>query len=98
LRVKNSQVLRLWDNRKGPFAAALARLGDFYVNDAFSVSHRAHASVGALPRLLPHCAGRLFEKEVTVLESLLTHPRKPVMAILGGAKVSTIKAYRKLNR
>ncbi len=71
------------------FAAALARLGDIYVNDAFSVSHRAHASVDGLPRLLPHCAGRLFEKEVTILESLLSHPQKPVMAILGGAKVST---------
>ncbi|MEI8320908.1 MAG: phosphoglycerate kinase [Alphaproteobacteria bacterium] len=71
------------------FAKTLAQLGDIYVNDAFSVSHRPHASVEALPRLLPHCAGRLFEKEVHVLESLLTHPKRPVMAILGGAKVST---------
>lgn len=71
------------------FAQELANLGDLYVNDAFSVSHRAHASVDKLPRLLPHYMGRLFEKEVEILENLLHHPKRPILGIVGGAKVSS---------
>ena len=71
------------------FAAALARLGDAYVNDAFSVSHRAHASVDALARSLPAYAGRLMQAELKALARALGSPRHPVAAIVGGAKVST---------
>jgi len=71
------------------FARALARLGDIYVNDAFSASHRAHASIVGVPRLLPHCAGRLMQAELEALERALGNPERPVMAIVGGAKVST---------
>ena len=71
------------------FAHALGALGDIYVNDAFSVSHRAHASVTSLARLLPSCAGRLMEEEVNAIARALTHPARPVAAIVGGAKVST---------
>lgn len=71
------------------FAAELARLGDTYVNDAFSCAHRAHASTEALARLLPAYAGRLMEAELTALETALEKPQHPVVAIVGGAKIST---------
>ena len=76
------------DNDSG-FAAALAELGDLYVDDAFSCAHRAHASVAALPGLLPHAAGRAMEAELRALENALGTPTRPVAAIVGGAKVST---------
>tara|TARA_R110001592_G_scaffold162198_2_gene395265 strand:+ start:215 stop:1408 length:1194 start_codon:yes stop_codon:yes gene_type:complete len=71
------------------FAAALAALGDFYVNDAFSVSHRAHASTEAIARLLPAAAGRLMQAELDALTKALEAPEHPVAAVVGGAKVST---------
>lgn len=71
------------------FAAALARLGDIYVNDAFSAAHRAHASTEALARLLPSAAGRLMQEELEALAKALGNPQRPVAAIVGGAKVST---------
>jgi phosphoglycerate kinase len=71
------------------FAAALARLGDIYVDDAFSVAHRAHASVEALARLLPAYAGRAMQEELQALQQALHAPQRPVAAIVGGAKVST---------
>ncbi len=71
------------------FARRLADLGDVYVNDAFSASHRAHASVHALSRLLPAAAGRALEREVAYLVRALSAPERPVLAIVGGAKVST---------
>ncbi len=71
------------------FAAALARLGDIYVGDAFSCVHRAHASVVGLPRLLPAAAGRAMQAEIEALERVLDAPRRPLMAVVGGAKVST---------
>jgi phosphoglycerate kinase len=70
-------------------AAAMAALGDIYVNDAFSAAHRAHASTEALARLLPACAGRLMEAELRALDAALGQPARPVVAIVGGAKVST---------
>lgn len=66
-----------------------ATLGDIYVNDAFSVSHRAHASTEAIAHLLPAYAGKLMEKELNALESALEKPQKPVTALVGGAKIST---------
>ncbi len=71
------------------FAASLAELGDVYCNDAFSASHRAHASTEALARLLPNCAGRLMQAELEALQAALGAPARPVVAIVGGAKVST---------
>lgn len=70
-------------------AQAMAALGDVYVNDAFSAAHRAHASTEGLARLLPAAAGRLMEAELRALEAALGSPRRPVVAVVGGAKVST---------
>jgi phosphoglycerate kinase len=71
------------------FAAALAELGDVYVDDAFSAAHRAHASIEALAHLLPSAAGRLMEAELRALTAALEHPERPLVALVGGAKVST---------
>jgi len=71
------------------FSAALAALGDVYVNDAFSAAHRAHASTEGIARLLPACAGRLMAEELSALETALGAPVRPVVAVVGGAKVST---------
>ncbi len=71
------------------FAQRLAGLGDVYCNDAFSAAHRAHASTEALARLLPACAGRLMQAELSALEAALARPERPVGAVVGGAKVST---------
>jgi phosphoglycerate kinase len=71
------------------FAAALARLGDIWVNDAFSVSHRAHASTEGLGHILPAYAGPAMEAELAAFSRVLDAPRRPLAAIVGGAKVST---------
>src|SRR6202048_3276747 len=71
------------------FARALAELGDLYVDDAFSAAHRAHASIAALAHLLPGAAGKLMEAELSALTAALENPVRPVMALVGGAKVST---------
>jgi len=71
------------------FAARLARLGDVYCNDAFSAAHRAHASTEGLAHHLPSCAGRLMQAELQALEAALGAPKRPVVAVVGGAKVST---------
>jgi len=70
-------------------AASMAANGDFYVNDAFSAAHRAHASTEGLAHLLPAYAGRAMEKELKALEAALGNPERPVAAVVGGAKVST---------
>jgi phosphoglycerate kinase len=69
-------------------ARALAELGDLYVNDAFGVAHRAHASSAGVARLLPSAAGRLLEHEVRTLRKVLENPDHPLVAIVGGAKVT----------
>lgn len=71
------------------FAGAIAALGDFYVNDAFSAAHRAHASTEGVARLLPSAAGRLMEAELKALTLALEKPERPVAAVVGGAKIST---------
>jgi phosphoglycerate kinase len=71
------------------FARALAELGDVYVDDAFSAAHRAHASIDALAHLLPAAAGKLMEAELNALTAALDSPARPVLALIGGAKVST---------
>ncbi|MDP2084754.1 MAG: phosphoglycerate kinase [Gemmobacter sp.] len=70
-------------------AASLAALGDVFVNDAFSAAHRAHASTEGIARLLPACAGRQMQAELKALEAALGKPVRPVVAVVGGAKVST---------
>jgi len=71
------------------FAQKLARLADIYVNDAFAVSHRAHASVEAITRFVQECgAGFLMKKEITSFEKAMNNPQRPLVAIIGGAKVS----------
>lgn len=71
------------------FVAALAKLGDLWVNDAFSAAHRAHASTEGLGHVLPAYAGRTMQAELDALEKALEHPQRPVAAIVGGAKIST---------
>ncbi|MBX6746035.1 MAG: phosphoglycerate kinase, partial [Acetobacteraceae bacterium] len=70
-------------------ARGLAKLADVYVNDAFSAAHRAHASTEGVARLLPSYAGRLMQAELEALDTALGNPGRPVVAIVGGAKVST---------
>lgn len=95
-RMKNGDVVLLENLRFHPeeekndegFAKALANLADFYVNDAFGASHRAHASIVGIPRFLPAAAGFLLKKEIEYLKGVVTNPVRPFVAILGGAKVS----------
>jgi phosphoglycerate kinase len=95
-KLKSGDILVLENLRFHPeeegnrdfFARDLSRLGDIYVNDAFSASHRAHASTVGIPRYLPAVAGLLLEKEVDTLNGILENPRRPFAAILGGAKIS----------
>ncbi len=78
------------EERNDPgFSAALAALGDLYVNDAFSAAHRAHASTEGVARLLPAYAGEAMRRELDALHKALGHPERPVMGIVGGSKVST---------
>ena len=71
------------------FAQKLARLADIYINDAFAVSHRAHASVEAITHFMQECgAGFLMKKEITSFEKAMNNPQRPLVAIIGGAKVS----------
>ncbi len=83
---------RFWPGEEAndpEFAKGIAAIGDFYVNDAFSAAHRAHATTEGLARLLPAYAGRSMEKELTTLDAALGNPQPPVAAVVGGAKVST---------
>ena len=94
---KNGEVLLLentrfhaGDEKNDPeFVRALAANGDLYVNDAFSAAHRAHASTEGIAHLLPAYAGRTMQAELEALSAGLDNPARPVMAIVGGAKVST---------
>lgn len=95
-RMVDGEVLMLENLRFNPgektndpdFAAALARLGDLYVNDAFGAAHRAHASTEGIAHLLPAVAGMLLAREVETLTDMLSDPQRPFVAILGGSKVS----------
>ena len=71
------------------FVAELAKLGDLYVNDAFSAAHRAHASTEGLARALPAYAGVSMQRELEALEAALGAPKRPVLGVVGGSKVST---------
>ena len=76
------------ESERMAFARELATLGEVYVGDGFGAVHRKHASVYDLPRLMPHCAGRLIYAEMRILNTLATDPDRPYGVILGGAKVS----------
>ena len=89
LLLENTRFHTGEESNDAMFAASLAALGDVYVNDAFSAAHRAHASTEALARLRPAAAGRLMEAELKALEAALSEPVRPVVAVVGGAKVST---------
>ncbi len=71
------------------FIARLAELGDFYVNDTFSCSHRKHASIYGIAQILPSAAGFLLEDELDNIEKILQRPKKPILALIGGSKVSS---------
>jgi phosphoglycerate kinase len=89
LCLENTRFHKGEEKNDPAFAAQLARLGDLYVDDAFSVAHRAHASVEAIAHLLPAFAGRAMQEELGALEKALHSPDRPVAAIVGGAKIST---------
>ena len=89
LLLENTRFHAGEEKNEEKFVAALAELGDVYVNDAFSTAHRAHASTEGLAHKLPSFAGRSMQVELEILTNLLADPAHPVMAIVGGAKVST---------
>jgi phosphoglycerate kinase len=89
LCLENTRFHKEEEKNDPAFVASLARLGDIWVNDAFSAAHRAHASTEGLGHKLPACAGRTMQAELDALNKALEAPTKPVIAIIGGAKVST---------
>ena len=89
LCLENTRFHKEEENNDPAFVAELAKLGDIWVNDAFSAAHRAHASTEGLGHVLPAYAGRAMQAELDALGKALEAPAKPVIAIVGGAKVST---------
>ena len=87
--VENTRFSAMEEANDPRMAGFLASLGDVYCNDAFSAAHRAHASTEGVARLLPACAGLLMEAELKALDAALGTPQKPVLAVVGGAKVSS---------
>ncbi|MBO6791198.1 MAG: phosphoglycerate kinase [Dinoroseobacter sp.] len=87
--VENTRFSAMEEANDPKMAGFLASLGDIYCNDAFSAAHRAHASTEGVAHHLPSCAGRLMEAELRALEAALSEPKRPVVAVVGGAKVST---------
>ena len=87
--LENTRFLPGEEKNDPALPQAIAALGDFYVNDAFSAAHRAHASTEGLAHLLPAYAGRSMQAELEALEKALGNPEQPVAAVVGGAKVST---------
>ncbi len=88
LLLENSRFDAREEKNDASLVDELARLGDVYVNDAFSAAHRAHASTAGLAAKLPAVAGLLLEKELNGLDGVLSDPKKPLVVVLGGAKVS----------
>jgi len=89
LLLENTRFHKGEEENDSTMARELAALGDIFVNDAFSAAHRAHASTDGVARLLPNAAGRSMQAELTHLQKALGQPERPVMAVVGGAKVST---------
>ena len=89
LVLENTRYYAEEEKNDPTFAAALAKLADIYVNDAFSAAHRAHASTEGVAHKMPAYAGRLMQAELEALDAALGNPQRPVAAVVGGAKVST---------
>ncbi|WP_439543932.1 phosphoglycerate kinase [Hyphomicrobium sp.] len=89
LVLENTRFHKGEEKNDPEFAKALAALGDIFVNDAFSAAHRAHASTEGITHLLPSYAGPLMMEEINALRTALEQPKRPVAAVVGGAKVST---------
>lgn len=89
LLLENLQFYREEKENNPEFAQKLASLASVYVNDSFAVSHRNNASIVGVPSLLPHYAGIHFQEEVAVLSSILENPKRPLVVIIGGAKIET---------
>ena len=89
LLLENTRFYPGEEKNDSDFAKDLSALGDLYVNDAFSAAHRAHGSTEGVAQLLPSAAGRSMERELDYLALALAAPKRPVMAVVGGAKVST---------
>lgn len=89
LLLENTRYHRGEEKNDPDFAEALAANGDIYVNDAFSAAHRAHGSTAGVAKLLPAYAGRTMQAELDALSAALGEPRRPVLAVVGGAKVSS---------
>jgi phosphoglycerate kinase len=89
LLLENTRFHKGEEKNDPEFVAALAKHGDIYVNDAFSAAHRAHASTEGLAHKMPAYAGRALQAELEALEAALDKPERPVMAVAGGAKIST---------
>ncbi len=87
--IENTRFSPMEEENAPEMAMFLASLGDVFCNDAFSAAHRAHASTTGVALLMPSCAGRLMEAELRALEAALGHPARPLVAVVGGAKVST---------
>lgn len=95
--LQNGEILLLENLRFHPqeeagnreFAKEIASLGDVFINDAFSCSHRPHASITGITEFLPTAAGRLMQEELEVLSGIFSKPEKPIAAIIGGSKIST---------
>ena len=87
--VENTRFTPMEEANDPQMAQFLASLGDVFCNDAFSAAHRAHASTEGVARLLPSFAGRLMEEELRALDAALGNPARPLVAVVGGAKVST---------
>jgi phosphoglycerate kinase len=87
--LENTRFHKAEEKNDADFTDQLAALGDVYCNDAFSAAHRAHASTEGVARRLPACAGRLMQAELSALEAALATPKRPVVAVVGGAKIST---------
>ena len=89
LLLENTRFHKGEEENDSAMAKQLAALGDIFVNDAFSAAHRAHASTEGVARLLPNAAGRSMQAELTHLQKALGNPERPLLAVVGGAKVST---------
>jgi phosphoglycerate kinase len=89
LLLENTRFHKGEEGNDSAMATELAALGDIFVNDAFSAAHRAHASTEGVARLLPNAAGRSMQAELTHLQKALGNPQRPLLAVVGGAKVST---------
>jgi len=89
LLLENTRFHKGEEANDADFAKSLAALGDLYVNDAFSAAHRAHASTEGVAHLLPNAAGRSMQAELEHLDRALSNPERPLLAVVGGAKVSS---------